>query len=109
MSIIFKNAAGRIKRDEAIEIIAKQRSVDKKAVIPISMMCEKGKTDVRAMFYIYTNEQEAKKQLPRYRIIRNLPKEERKKIIAEEKAAKLKAKQTSAAQSSTRGKGGGRK
>jgi small subunit ribosomal protein S24e len=65
------------------------------------MVCEKGKTDVRALFYLYSDENEALKQLPRYRVLRNLPKDERKKIIAEEKAAKLKAKQV--AQSKTRG------
>jgi small subunit ribosomal protein S24e len=65
------------------------------------MVCEKGKTDVRALFYLYPDENEALKQLPRYRVLRNLPKDERKKIIAEEKAAKLKAKQT--AQSKARG------
>lgn len=99
VGVIFKNMAGRIKRSEATEIIAKQHNVDKKAVIPISMICEKGKTDVRAMFYLYTDEHEAIKQLPRYRILRNLPKEERKRIIAEEKAAKIKAKQASTSRS----------
>ena len=85
VGVIFKNAAGRLKRADATEIIAKEHNVDKKAVIPISMICEKGKTDVRAMFYLYPDENEAVKQLPRYRILRNLPKDERKKIIAEEK------------------------
>ncbi|MDQ6866586.1 MAG: hypothetical protein FIO02_01070 [Nitrosopumilales archaeon] len=109
MSVIFKNAAGRIKRTEATEIIAKQNNVEKKAVIPISMVCGKGKTDVRAVFYIYTDEKEAIKHLPRYRLLRTLPKEERKKIIADEKAAKLKAKQASATQSKARGQSGGRR
>lgn len=103
LGVIFKNAAGRLKRAEATEIIAKQHSVDKKSVIPISMICEKGKTDVRAKFYLYTDEHEAIKHLPRYRILRNLPKDERKKIIAEEKAAKIKAKQASTTQSKARG------
>jgi small subunit ribosomal protein S24e len=106
IGVIFKNAAGRMNRAEATEIIAKQHNVNQKGVIPISMICEKGKTDVRAMFYLYTDENEAIKHLPRYRILRNLPKDERKKIIAEEKAAKIKAKQASTTQS---GKSGGRK
>jgi len=106
VGVIFKNAAGRMNRAEATEIIAKQHNVDQKAVIPISMTCEKGKTDVRAMFYLYTDANEAIKRLPRYRILRNLPKDERRKIIAEEKAAKIKAKQASTTQS---GKSGGRK
>jgi small subunit ribosomal protein S24e len=73
------------------------------------MVCGKGKTDVRAVFYIYADEKEAIKHLPRYRLLRNLPKEERKKIIADEKAAKLKAKQASATQSKARGQSGGRR
>jgi small subunit ribosomal protein S24e len=101
VGVIFKNAAGRLNRSGATELIAKQHNVDKKSVIPISMVCEKGKTDVRALFYIYPDLNEALKQLPRYRVLRNLPKDERKKIIAEEKAAKLKAKQ--ATQSKARG------
>ena len=101
VGVKFKNAAGRLNRNDAAEIIAKQHNVDKKSVIPISMVCEKGKTDVRALFYIYPDENEAVKQLPRYRVLRNLSKDERKKIIAEEKAAKLKAKQ--AAQSKVSG------
>ena len=101
VGVKFKNAAGRLSRNDAAEIIAKQHNVDKKSVIPISMVCEKGKTDVRALFYIYPDENEASKQLPRYRVLRNLSKDERKKIIAEEKAAKLKAKQ--AAQSKASG------
>ncbi len=109
IGVIFKNAAGRIKRTDAAEIIAKQHNVDKKTVIPISMVCRRGKTDVRAMFYIYPDEQAATKQLPRYRLLRNLPKDERKKIISEENAAKLKAKQASTTQSKTRGQSGGRK
>jgi small subunit ribosomal protein S24e len=101
VGVKFKNAAGRLSRRDATEIIAKQHNVDKKLVIPISMVCEKGKTDVRALFYLYPDENDALKQLPRYRVLRNLPKDERKKIIAEEKAAKLKAKQAS--QSKARG------
>ena len=109
IGVIFKNAAGRIKRTDATEIIAKQHNVEKKAVVPIAMFCGKGKTDVRAVFYIYTDEQAATKHLPRYRLLRNLPKDERKKIIADEKAAKLKAKQASTTQSKTRGQSGGRR
>ncbi|HET7149365.1 MAG TPA: hypothetical protein VFI73_12810 [Candidatus Nitrosopolaris sp.] len=108
MSVIFKNSAGRIKRTEATDIVAKQNNVEKRAVIPISMVCGKGMTDIRAVFYIYTDETEARKNLPRYILLRNLPKEERKQIIADEKAAKLKAKQASATQSKARGQGGRR-
>ena len=94
---LFKGAAGKIKRAEAAEKIASQLNVDKKHVIPINLICATGMTDVRAVFYVYDDEKEAAKQLPRYRLLRTMPKEERKKIIDEAKAAKLKAKQDAAA------------
>ena len=99
---LFRGAAGKIKRTEAVEKMAGQLSVDKKQVIPINLVCETGMTDVHALFYVYDDEKIAAKHLPRYRMLRTLPKEERKKILDDEKAAKLKAKQEAAAS-----KGGG--
>ncbi|HEX7032252.1 MAG TPA: hypothetical protein VF172_04560 [Nitrososphaera sp.] len=97
---LFRGAAGRIKKIEAAEKIASQLNVDKKQVIPINLVCETGMTDVHAVFYVYDDEKEAAKQLPRYRLLRTMPKEERKKILDEEKAAKLKAKQEATASKS---------
>lgn len=96
---ILKNAAGKIKRIEAAATLAKHLGIDSKTIIPITMLCENGTTDVRATFYIYSSNEEAKKQLPRYRLLRNMPKADRKKLIDEEKAVRLKAKQTSASES----------
>ena len=53
-------------------------------------------TDVHGLLNVYYDENEATRQLPRYRLLRTLSREERKKILNEEKAAKLKAKQESA-------------
>lgn len=103
---LFRGAAGKIKKTEAAEKIASQLNVDKKQVIPVNLVCETGMTDVRAIFYVYDDEKEAAKQLPRYRLLRTMPKEERKKIFDEEKAAKLKAKQEAAA---SKGSAGGAK
>ena len=100
---LFKGAAGKIKRTEAAEKIAGQLNVDKKQVIPINLICATGMTDVRGVFYVYDDEKEATKQLPRYRMLRTMPKEERKKIIDDEKAAKLKAKQDAAASKGSKG------
>ena len=109
VKVIFKNSAGRIKRVEAAELIAHERNIDKKLVIPIGMKSGKGKTDVRALFYVYADENETKKHLPRHIQLRSLPKDERKKIIADEKAAKLKAMQSTGADSKTQGRGGRKK
>jgi len=94
---LFRGAAGKIRRTEAVEKIASQLNVDKKHVIPVNLVCRTGMTDVHATFYVYDDEKEAAKHLPRFRLLRTLPKEERKKILDEEKAAKLKAKQETAA------------
>ena len=106
ISVIFSNAAGKIKRNEAAQMIASKNNVDPKTVIPISMNGEKGKTDLHGIFYIYSSLEQAKSLLPRYRILRTLPKDERKKIIDDDKAARLKAKQALAKGSkATSGKG----
>lgn len=96
VKVLFRGAAGRINRNEAAEKIANQLNVNKKQVVPMNLRCQTGMTDVHAILYVYDDENEAAKQLPRYRLLRTLSREERKKIIDEEKAAKLKAKQEAA-------------
>ena len=93
---IFKGAAGKINRIEAAEKIANQLSVNKSLVVPINLRCQTGMIDVHAVFYVYDDQNEAARQLPRYRLLRTLSKEERKRILDEEKAAKLKSKQEAA-------------
>ena len=96
VKVLLRGAAGKINRNEAAEKIANQLSVNKKQVIPINLRCQTGMIDVHAVLYVYDDENEAARQLPRYRLLRTLSREERKKILDEEKAAKLKAKQESA-------------
>ena len=103
---LLKNSAGKIKRVDAADIVSKQLNVDRNLTIPINMKCETGKSDIYATMYIYNNEEDVKKHLPRYRILRNMSKEDRKKLLDEEKATKLKAKQATAAESKSRSKGG---
>jgi small subunit ribosomal protein S24e len=106
---LFRGAAGKIRRTEAAEKMASQLNVDKKQVIPINLICRTGMTDVHAVFYVYDDEKEAAKHLPRYRLLRTLPKEERKKILDEEKATRLKAKQEAAASKGSSPAGGAKK
>ena len=94
---LFRGAAGKINRNEAAEKIANQLKVNKKQVVPIKLRCQTGMTDVHGILYVYDDENEATRQLPRYRLLRTLSREERKKILDEEKAAKLKGKQEGAA------------
>lgn len=94
---LFRGAAGKINRNEAAEKIANQLNINKKQVVPINLRCQTGMTDVHGILYVYDDENEATRQLPRYRLLRTLSREERKKILDEEKAAKLKGKQEGAA------------
>jgi small subunit ribosomal protein S24e len=96
IKVLFRGAAGKINRNEAAEKIANQLNINKKQVVPINLRCQTGMTDVHGILYVYDDENEATRQLPRYRLLRTLSREERKKILDEEKAAKLKAKQESA-------------
>jgi small subunit ribosomal protein S24e len=97
IKVLFRGAAGKMKRTEAAQKIANELNIDAKNVVPINLICNTGMTDVRALFYVYDDEKDIDKQLPRFRRLRTLPKADRKKILDEEKAAKLKAKQEAAA------------
>ncbi|MGA7369496.1 MAG: hypothetical protein WBX01_10230 [Nitrososphaeraceae archaeon] len=96
ITVLFKEQAGKLRRTEASEMVAKKFGLSKNCVIPMNMESERGKRDLIGTFYAFSTEGEIKK-VPRYRLLRNLSKEERKKLIDEEKAAKLKARQASEA------------
>lgn len=108
VKVIFRGAAGKINRNDATEKIANQLNVNKKQVVPINLRCQTGMTDVHGILYVYDDENEAAKQLPRYRLLRTLSKVERKKVLDEEKAAKIKAKKE-AATSKSGGSGGAKR
>ncbi len=94
---ILKNAAGKVTRIDAAQQMADKLNVDKKRVITITMTGQRGTMDLESTFYIYNNEDEMKKHLPRFRMLRGMSKADRKKLLDEEKAQKLKTKQASAA------------
>jgi ribosomal protein S24E len=92
-------------RVDATSLVAGHLRLSKQQqIIPISMKSETGRRDVYASFYVYSSLENAQQQLPRYIMLRNMSKEDRKKIISEEKATKMKAKQAAAAEVK-RGKG----
>lgn len=101
---IIKNAVGSVKKDEAANLLASKLGISSKNLLPISLTSEYGNPDVFALMYYYNDLEDAKKQLPRYRFLRIMSKEDRKKIIDEEKAAKLKAKQAAAAEAKSKKK-----
>ena len=95
---VIKNSAGKIKRTDAAELLSNRLKIGQDKIIPISMTSKTGLPDTFGYFFIYKNKDDAKRQLPRYRLLRNLTKDERKKILDDEKSAKLKAKQAAAAE-----------
>lgn len=101
---IIKNAVGSIKRQDAAELVANKLNLDKKNILPISIKSEYGNPDIMTLMYYFDNMEEAKKQIPRYLFLRSLSKDERKKIIDDEKSARLKAKQAAAAEAKSRKK-----
>lgn len=91
---LFRGKAGKLTRNDAVNLLMQQLKLDKKFVIPVILKCETGKADVKGTFYVYDDENLAKKHLPKYVFLRLLSKEERKKIAEAEKA---KAKKPEAA------------
>ncbi len=99
---VIKNAFGSIKRQDATELIANKLKIDKNNLLPVVIKSEFGNPDILTLIYYYEDMKEAKKQIPRYLFLRSMSKDERKKIIDEEKSIKLKAKQAAAAEAKSR-------
>jgi ribosomal protein S24E len=59
----FKGIGGKLKKLEAAEMISKQFKLEGKVIIPIFMETHSGKPDVLGTFYVYDNEELAKKQV----------------------------------------------
>jgi ribosomal protein S24E len=59
----FKGIAGKLKKLDAADMISKQFKLDGKVIIPIFMKAHSGKPDVTGTFYVYDNEDLAKKQV----------------------------------------------
>jgi len=99
LKVIIKNTQGPLNKASAASLVAVHFHLNtQQQIIPILMKYETGRTDIHASFYVYPSLEDARQQLPRYMMLRNMSKEDRKKIIDEEKATKLKAKQTAAAE-----------
>lgn len=80
---IFRNASGGISRFAAVQSVSKKMKAISKKVYAISIDGGYGTRDVKGLFYIYGNEEDAKRDLPEYILKRNAAKAE----AAEESAA----------------------
>jgi ribosomal protein S24E len=59
----FPGLAGKLKKLDAADMISKQLRLDGKVIIPISMKNHSGRPTVRGTFYVYDDEELAKKQV----------------------------------------------
>jgi small subunit ribosomal protein S24e len=89
---LFKGMAGKLTRQEAVKLVAKDLGVRPEKIIPVKLISEFGTVDVRGLFYVYEDVEKARAQLPEYIFLRQLTKEERSKILEERRKAKVQAK-----------------
>jgi ribosomal protein S24E len=87
LKIRFKSGNGILTRQAAAEAIASKTGVPKENVQVISLKGKFGNRDADANAYVFSNAQDAKKQLAEYVLVRHLPKEERKRVREEKRKA----------------------
>ena len=59
----FRGLGGKLKKKEAVDIITKEFNLADKTVIAVNMKNQTGRPNVTGMFYVYENEELAKKQV----------------------------------------------
>ena len=59
----FQGLGGKLKKNEAVEMITKEFNLADKTVIAINMKNQTGRPNVTGMFYVYDSEELAKKQV----------------------------------------------
>ena len=89
----FQGLGGKLKKKEAIEMVTKEFNLADKTVIAINMKNQTGRQNVTGMFYVYDNEELAKKQV-NPTIFERLEKQAKKD--AEEAAAEAPAEEAAA-------------
>ena len=89
----FQGLGGKLKRKEAVEMITKEFNLADKTVIAINMKNQTGRPNVTGMFYVYDNEELAKKQV-NPTVFERLEKQAKKD--AEEAAAEAPAEEAAA-------------
>ncbi len=89
---LFKGVAGSLSRESAKEHIASKFSVPVENVIPVKLETLFGTRDIRGLFYIYRDVEEARRQLPGYLFLRGMRREERAKVLEEKRKAKAAAR-----------------
>ena len=88
----FKALGGKLKQNEAVDMITKECKLDGKTVLAINMKPQTGRPNISATFYVYDDEKLARKQVNPV-IFERL---DRKKAKAEEAKAEAPAEEAKA-------------
>ena len=91
----FQGLGGKLKRKEAVDMITKEFNLGDKTVIAINMKNQTGKPNVTGMFYVYEDEELAKKQV-NPTVFERLEKQAKKDAEAEEAKAEAPAEEAKA-------------
>ena len=59
----FQGLGGKLKKKEAVDMVTKEYNLAEKTVIAINLKNQTGKPNVTGMFYVYDNEELARKQV----------------------------------------------
>jgi len=87
----FRGLGGKLKKTDAIDMITKEYKLDGKFVIPIRLKNHTGRPVITGTFYIYDDEELAKKQV-NPTVFARLEKDKAKPAEAEAKPAEAEAK-----------------
>ncbi|MDA1124027.1 MAG: hypothetical protein O3C04_00040 [Crenarchaeota archaeon] len=87
----FKGLGGKLKKNEAVEMITKEFNLGNKTVIAMNMKNQMGRPNVTGMFYVYDSEELAKKQV-NPTIFERLEKQAKKNAEAKAAEAPVEAK-----------------
>ncbi len=63
ITCVFAGVGGKLKKLDAIDMVKKEFKLDGKVVIPISMKNHTGRPSITGTFYVYDDEDLAKKQI----------------------------------------------
>ena len=88
----FKAVGGKLKQNEAVDMIKKEFKLDGKTVIAVSMRNQSGRPNISAKFYVFDDEKLARRQINPV-IFERL---DRKKAKAEEAKAEAPAEEAKA-------------
>ena len=99
----FAGLGGRLTRLDAIDVVTKEYGLGGKAVVPMGLKSQVGRTVITGTFYVYDDEEAAKRHVRRA-VFERIGKD--RKARAEKEAAEAEAKESEAKESESGGESG---